>query len=133
MDMQQPPATIDAIREQISAVIADMLYLSESEASLELLPTDDTLHAQAQVQTLIGPVSETADADTFLASIRSSIDPDDDGLKAYLAQWESLFTLLRSHSTDICIYRSGADPVTITIAAIIGNDAVLIRTTAVET
>jgi hypothetical protein len=133
MEAQEAKASLESIRERIGAAIGDMLYLSESEAGLELLPASDSLHSQKDVESALGAVCGTVNAATFLASIRSSIDPTDDGLKAYLAQWESLFDLLKSYTPDIRIYRSGADPVSITIAAIVPNDVVMIRTTSVET
>ncbi len=119
-----------SFRGEIGLAIRDMLYISETEAGLELLPAREGLASQDAVKASLGGAASTEDAEHFLQSIRDSVDPGDEGLRTYLQQWEDLFRLLKSRTDDICVYRHGP---TIDIAAITQGEAAIIRTAAVET
>lgn len=131
--MSESVIDLRTFRDELSVAIADMFYISESEAGLELLPPEPSLRSQTAVlASLNGATEEEAGAD-FLEKLRNSIDPDDQGLQVYIGQWEKLFRLLRSADNDVRIYRSGTDPVEIRIVTIVSREAVILKTSAVET
>lgn len=124
---------LSAFRNEVSDAIADMLYISESESGLELLPCDSSLTSQDALRAALPEGAGSASAAEFLEKLRRSIDTTDEALLAYLGQWEHLFQLLEDNSDDIRVYRSGSDPVEILIAAIVDGGMVVVRTSAVET
>ncbi len=125
--------TNDAIRRELRNAVSDMIFISESEAPVMLLPADPALDSQERIAASFGPGFTVSDAETFLQQIRDSVDPADEGLQPYLAQWEGLFAMLRAATGDVCIYRSEDVPAELLIVAIVNSEALVLRTEAVET
>ena len=132
--MSVPRTDNESVRGEIRDAVRDMLFISETEAGLELLPADPEPKTQEAACRSLGEYIVASDGDSFLNGIRDSVDPGDVGLATYLRQWEDLFALLTRCSNDVRVYRStNAPDITIDIVAIVNDEAVIIRTQAVET
>lgn len=123
----------ERVRAELSDLIQDMLYISETEAELELLPADVLLKDQTAVEASLPDEAISESGEAFLRKLRDTIDPTDEGLWDYRHKWENFFRFLNAASDDIRVYRSGPGPVEIHIVAIVDSAAVIVKTHAVET
>jgi hypothetical protein len=128
-----------SLNDDVAAAIAGMIYISESEAPLELLPwtalTDlPSLQHKIVEQYQLSPEDQTiVAAPDFLAEIHNLSDPADQVIMKYVQQYNALFDLLKARSKEVTVIRGGKGQVHLFIAAFGGDAPVIIHASAVET
>jgi hypothetical protein len=140
--MSQAPADgrqSQNLRDDIAAALSGMMYISESEAPLELMSWNEVRdlpglqHAIEVRMRLPQPEQAVMPGEDLLARVRRMADPADPVMMDYVKQYEALFGLLRAYSQEIVVVRAGEVEVQLFIAAFGSAEPVVIHTTAIET
>jgi hypothetical protein len=138
-NFQSAEGPASKLHDDVAAAISGMIYISESEAPLELLacPGVQDLPSlqQAIEQRLSLPKSAQSiiSGQDFLAGIRRMADPADAAMMDYAMRYEALFALLEAHSKEMVVVRAGRTELQLLIAAFGRDESIIIRTTAIET
>jgi len=133
------PGTSLSLREEVAAAVKGMIYLSESEAPLELMDWGEVMDLaalQQRIGTLHGVQPQAqivASGDDFLARMLAACDPADIVLKEYAAKYRVLFGTLHRHSNEFRVIQAGHNKVHIYIASFGKEDSLILHTTAIET
>ena len=133
--MENSTQSAGALKAQVSA----MMYISESEAPLELLQwpaVHDITGAQQQAADIAGDPEgplQVISAGEFLQSVRQMADPADMVMVAYADSYEALFAQLDASLKDVQVLKSGTAPIHIFIIGFNQDGCTAIHTTAVET
>lgn len=131
--------SVSPLQQSVAAAIDGMIYISESEAPLELEAWPDATDAaslQAKIanqynipleaQTLVPP-------DEFLSAIQQMVDPSDPVMVDYASRYGKLFMLLKADGGNMVVIRAAGEQLHIFIGAFSETDYAIIHTTAVET
>jgi hypothetical protein len=129
------------IMEQLTTAIADLFWISETDAPFEIVSWVVPLTAKLTAKKLLKSlglakdVATTAqDLDTFLQPVLAPQDWHGDEEKEMIRRYENLRDLLKQNLTDLQVYRCGEIAITI---CILGKNPdgewVGLKTQAVET
>ena len=116
-----------------------MIYISESEAPLDVLVWKDVQDKSAlpqkiaDITKLPATAQATQDITTFLAAIRQMADPKDAVMVAYAKAWEELLAWLSANLKDVQIIRVGTINVQVFIAGFSVDGCLAVHTVSVET
>ena len=127
------------IRMVAGNAIKDMLYISESEAPLELMAWRDVADKASLQEKIAAEMKVSIDKQTvittedFLNGIHAMADPADAAMLQYAKSWDTLFELLKTDSKEMFIILADGAEHHIFIADFAKDGAVIIHTTAVET
>lgn len=131
--------TMATIKEQITERIAGMIYLSESEAELQLLEWPEVKDVAGMQQKAASEAGQsmmklrTETADEWLGKLQQSADPADPEMMSYVRKYKELFTVLKKDLKDLTVILAGQGTVHIYIGGFADNTCLVISTTAVET
>lgn len=132
-------APVRPFREKAKALTADLLFISESEAPLEILEwpeVNDIQHLpEAIARHFAIPASAQTELSTeaFLTPIHNMASPDDPAMQVISEGFDELFALLQSDGRTLIILRGGKNTVHYFIGSFGKEGSILLHTTAVET
>lgn len=132
--------TYSEVNTQLSSLINGLLYISESENPLELLPwnagnMNDLLQQIATYTKVAESQLQKVAPDSFFGAIQKMADPADEVIMAYANRYRELRTFLEHNLKDLQVIKAGNVQVHVFIVGFTNEEgkAVVLHTIAVET